>query len=143
MSDGLVSAAMLARHLDALPVRERDVLEMRLGLVTGEPMTLAAIGFRLGVSRERVRQIEQRAMTLVRLRAESGAPPASPNGDRRLSLAALGLGDFEPPRPGRMRCLGCGREVAIGATPPPLHRLDCLWCARRRATGGRIVIDNL
>ena len=44
--------------LAKLPERVRLVLELRFGLETGEEMTLTDIGTRLGISRERVRQIE-------------------------------------------------------------------------------------
>jgi len=44
--------------LQALPDRERMVLVLRYGLVDEEPKTLEEIGKRLGLTRERVRQIE-------------------------------------------------------------------------------------
>jgi RNA polymerase primary sigma factor len=47
------------RHaLASLPARERDVVVMRYGLTGAEPQTLEEIGRRLGLTRERVRQIE-------------------------------------------------------------------------------------
>ncbi len=48
----------LAIALQALPDRERQVLALRYGLVDEEPKTLEEIGKRLGITRERVRQIE-------------------------------------------------------------------------------------
>jgi RNA polymerase primary sigma factor len=48
----------LAVALQALPDRERMVLVLRYGLVDEEPKTLEEIGKRLGLTRERVRQIE-------------------------------------------------------------------------------------
>ena len=56
---------------DGLPERERKVLEMRYGIKDDEPMTLREIGEELELSRERVRQIEARA--LRRLRKEQKA----------------------------------------------------------------------
>ncbi|MBI4590824.1 MAG: sigma-70 family RNA polymerase sigma factor [Candidatus Rokubacteria bacterium] len=50
--------ADLVNLLDDLPERERTVVSLRFGLGGGEPMTLEAVGERLGLSRERVRQIE-------------------------------------------------------------------------------------
>ena len=44
--------------LAALPQREREVVVMRYGLTGAEPQTLEEIGRRLGLTRERVRQIE-------------------------------------------------------------------------------------
>ena len=47
------------RHaLASLPERERDVIELRYGIGGRDPMTLEEIGRRLGLTRERVRQIE-------------------------------------------------------------------------------------
>jgi RNA polymerase primary sigma factor len=51
-----------------LPERERTVVELRYGIGGGEPVSLAEIGRRLGLTRERVRQIEQE--TLERLARE-------------------------------------------------------------------------
>jgi RNA polymerase primary sigma factor len=48
----------LDRALEALPERDRRVLELRYGLRGEEPHTLEHIGRRLGITRERVRQIE-------------------------------------------------------------------------------------
>jgi RNA polymerase primary sigma factor len=52
--------------LASLKERERQILRMYYGLDGEEPMTLEEIGRRLGVTRERVRQIKERA--LLRLR---------------------------------------------------------------------------
>jgi RNA polymerase primary sigma factor len=48
----------LDRALESLPERDRRVLELRYGLCGEEPHTLEHIGRRLGITRERVRQIE-------------------------------------------------------------------------------------
>jgi RNA polymerase primary sigma factor len=48
----------LTQALQALPDRERQVLVLRYGLLDEEPKTLEEIGRRLGLTRERVRQIE-------------------------------------------------------------------------------------
>ena len=54
-----------------LPETERKVLKMRFGLNgSTEPQTLARIGRELGVSAERVRQIEQRALEHLAVRRE-------------------------------------------------------------------------
>jgi RNA polymerase primary sigma factor len=46
------------RALDALPERERQVIELRFGLRGHEPLTLEEVGRAFGVTRERIRQIE-------------------------------------------------------------------------------------
>jgi RNA polymerase primary sigma factor len=52
--------------LDELSERERSVLRLRFGLDDGRAKTLEEIGETLGVSRERVRQIEGEALTKLR-----------------------------------------------------------------------------
>lgn len=52
--------------LEKLPARERNIIELRFGLKTYRGMTLDKVGKKYGLSRERVRQLEQRA--LLRLR---------------------------------------------------------------------------
>jgi RNA polymerase primary sigma factor len=55
------------KALDALPDRERQVIELRYGLSGLEPLTLEEVGRTFGVTRERIRQIETN--TLKKLRA--------------------------------------------------------------------------
>ncbi|HEX8600398.1 MAG TPA: sigma-70 family RNA polymerase sigma factor [Chloroflexia bacterium] len=52
--------------LEGLTPRERRVIELRYGLEDGYNRTLAELGDELGVSRERVRQIEAEALTKLR-----------------------------------------------------------------------------
>jgi len=52
----------IERLLGALDARERKILEWRFGLDGEDPRTLAQIGHSIGLSRERVRQIESRAL---------------------------------------------------------------------------------
>jgi RNA polymerase primary sigma factor len=56
----------LEAALKQLQWRERRVLELRYGLSSGEPMTLEAIGSEVGVTRERVRQIESRTLSKLK-----------------------------------------------------------------------------
>lgn len=51
-----------------LTPQQREVLSLRFGLVDGQALTLAKIGDRLNISRERVRQIEREALTKLRKR---------------------------------------------------------------------------
>jgi RNA polymerase primary sigma factor len=57
------------RALDKLPERERDVVELRFGVGRAEPTPLRETGRVLGMSAERVRQLEERALRQL---AESG-----------------------------------------------------------------------
>ena len=64
------SRRMLQDHvneiLDGLPARERDVLRMRFGLEDGTSQTLEDVGKKFNITRERVRQIEARALRKLR-----------------------------------------------------------------------------
>jgi len=52
----------LKELLEALDARESRIIKLRYGIGTGEPLTLKAIGKRFGLTRERVRQMEQQAL---------------------------------------------------------------------------------
>jgi len=56
----------VSKVLSTLRPREKDVLELRFGLKDGNKRTLEEIGQLFGVSRERVRQIETRALNKLR-----------------------------------------------------------------------------
>ncbi|PPS43261.1 RNA polymerase sigma factor, RpoD/SigA family [Chroococcidiopsis sp. TS-821] len=58
----------IERMMADLTPQQREVLSLRFGLIDGQSMTLAKIGDRLNISRERVRQIEREALTKLRKR---------------------------------------------------------------------------
>ena len=58
---------LLQQVLETLNERERKILNMRYGLEGGNPQTLEEVGEHFGLTRERIRQIQEEA--LVRLRA--------------------------------------------------------------------------
>ncbi len=53
--------------IDALPMREAQVLLLRYGFHDGKSHTLQEVGDRMGITRERVRQIENQALTKLRV----------------------------------------------------------------------------
>jgi len=59
--------------LGTLSEREADVVSMHFGLTDGQPKTLAEIGKVYGVTRERIRQIESKAMSKLRNPSRSNA----------------------------------------------------------------------
>jgi RNA polymerase primary sigma factor len=52
--------------LDKLPPREARILQLRYGLLDGQSLTLNEVGHKMGVTRERVRQIEAQALRRLR-----------------------------------------------------------------------------
>jgi RNA polymerase primary sigma factor len=52
--------------LEKLPPRELRILQLRYGLVDGQAMTLNEVGRRMGITRERARQLEAQALSRLR-----------------------------------------------------------------------------
>ena len=65
-----LSSETLLDAIAGLPDQERDVIEMRFGAGDQEPQTLSQAGRKLGVSTERARQIEERALRRLSQRPE-------------------------------------------------------------------------
>jgi RNA polymerase primary sigma factor len=66
--------SQIAEALGQLSERERKVLELRFGLIDGKSRTLEEVGAEFKVTRERIRQIEAKALRKLR----------SPNRSRKL-----------------------------------------------------------
>ena len=56
----------LQQALDKLPDREAQILRLRYGLADGRVYTLEEVGQTIGVTRERVRQLEAQALNRLR-----------------------------------------------------------------------------
>ncbi|HEY0844310.1 MAG TPA: RNA polymerase sigma factor RpoD [Noviherbaspirillum sp.] len=68
-ADAAMQASMrnvIKEVLDSLPAREAKVLRMRYGIDTGTDLTLEEVGKQFDVTRERIRQIESKAMNKLR-----------------------------------------------------------------------------
>ncbi len=64
----MLSALAVEEWLAPLPDKEADILRRRLGLNGDEPQTLEQIGLHYGVTRERIRQLEVKALKQIRER---------------------------------------------------------------------------
>ncbi len=73
MVDRQLMAEQLRSALDALTPREATIMSMRFGLYDGNPHTLDEIGRALGLTRERIRQLEKQSLS--KLRHPSRAQP--------------------------------------------------------------------
>ncbi|HEY3922256.1 MAG TPA: sigma-70 family RNA polymerase sigma factor [Gaiellaceae bacterium] len=73
--DKTMTSDAVRRAVAKLPERQRDVISLRFGLSGGEPTSLEQIGKELGITRERVRQIE--ADALRRLAADESIVDAA------------------------------------------------------------------
>ena len=66
IGSGIKVAEALKEILDTLTQREADVLKMRFGMYDGRTHTLEEVGQIFGVTRERIRQIENKAIRKLR-----------------------------------------------------------------------------
>jgi RNA polymerase primary sigma factor len=118
----------VSRYLATLNDREEDILRMRFGMDTDDPMTLEEVGAQLKVTRERIRQIEAKA--IGRLRHPSR---------RKTFLIEMGespetvtLADAEDPiddpdvSPTHAAAISSLEASRLGAAQPPVTALDSL-----------------
>nr|BAF98617.1 putative DNA helicase [Streptomyces argenteolus] len=127
--------------LEPLPARNADIVRRRNGVIKGEPQTLKDIGVLYGVTRERIRQNEKRALAVLRDRL--GAPvkvPASRRGPFEQVFLLAVSSVFQSayarlaPRSGaevdavvtgfhRVASAWAGRPVTVGAARDPRIRI--------------------
>ncbi len=67
---GIIAKESLEKVLKAMDERERKVVELRFGLKGEHPRTLAEVSSRFNVSRERIRQIEAKALEQIKASEE-------------------------------------------------------------------------
>jgi len=68
--------ALVQEVLATLDKRESRILAMRFGLDDGQPKTLEEVGEHLGVTRERIRQIQEQALVKMRVKIDRRNQPA-------------------------------------------------------------------
>ena len=86
----------ILKLLDSIDERDARVLRLRFGLEGKEPLTLKQIGVEVGLTRERVRQIEVEALKKLQLQLTDAKPS-------RFFRENMPVESTEKPRPGRKR----------------------------------------
>lgn len=87
----------MAEYLSLLPKRQEQVLRLRFGFDDGKPKTLEIVGSELGVTRERIRQIEATALRRLKRIIESKKAAAKvaaysrPNASRKSSKSSKSI----------------------------------------------------
>jgi len=64
--DAVMLQQQIGSVLQSLPGRERDIIQLRFGLMDGQPHTLEEVGREFGVTRERIRQVESKILSKLR-----------------------------------------------------------------------------
>lgn len=77
-----IEVEQLRALLSSLSDRERQILRARFGLEGGDEQSLREVGERLGVSAERVRQLEQRALGKLAAASRAQQAPSRPGAER-------------------------------------------------------------
>jgi RNA polymerase primary sigma factor len=96
--------ATIQQLLDAIDHREATILRLRFGLEGDEPLTLKEVGKRVGLTRERVRQIEIEALDKLNRRIQSRNPFSD---------------EHEPPKRRKRRAAGRNGSAPKAASPAP------------------------
>jgi RNA polymerase primary sigma factor len=78
---------LVRKILDDLPERERTILALRFGLADDTEQTLEQVGERFGLTRERIRQIQEQALKKIRAEFQERNQPA-PGGAEPLANKA-------------------------------------------------------
>jgi RNA polymerase primary sigma factor len=91
---------LVLQMLDSIDERDARVLKLRYGLEGQEPLTLKEIGREVGLTRERVRQIEMEALRRIQTQMLKDRPQrfASPQGSHRQDVNRT-EGSESPQRP--------------------------------------------
>jgi hypothetical protein len=96
--------------MDTLSEREARIIASRFGIPDGEPKTLDELGRMYGVTRERIRQIEQRAMAKLRHPVRSRVLEVQDDDGQRVDLIDIA-------------------RAWPTLTREDLERLGFVWCA--------------
>jgi len=76
------------KFLSSLPPREAEIIRLRFGIGGDEEHTLAEIGRKFGISRERVRQLEKRGINRLRHRRKKLSTQVETRGIRKATISS-------------------------------------------------------
>lgn len=134
------SLAAVREALSKLTQRQADVLRLRFGLDDGRPRTLEEVGVEFGVTRERIRQIQDKALRRLshparKLHKLLDPSAASPKAPRPMTVAALPrLNDTERYLIARRFGLRTGKPATIAELAKEVDATaDAVMWALRRA----------
>jgi RNA polymerase primary sigma factor len=105
---GQDTSKVVQKILGTLKLKDENILRMRFGIGISDAMTLDEIGIRMGVTRERIRQIEAKALRKLQhpsrrdalLAAFNGSKPTEPK-KNALDLSARETDDDDTPEPSK------------------------------------------
>lgn len=97
-SDSNALRRTLRDAMGSLSDREAKIVEMRFGLVDGNYMTLEEIGKKFNVTRERIRQIEARALSKMRHPAHSGQLKAFSSDEQLVAVSKSAITSERRPK---------------------------------------------
>jgi RNA polymerase primary sigma factor len=130
--------------LGILDERERKIIFSRFGLDGGKARTLEEVGLKFGVTRERIRQLQNTALGKLRRALQKREKPVSPTAPQSVSPAPLVAGRTGspplPPSPGTVAQRGQVRTLrparkrpAVQAGDPPVRGMAPATTAPARA----------
>ncbi len=114
--------------LDSINDREATILRLRFGLDGQEPLTLNEIGRRVGLTRERVRQIESEALRKLNARVTNIYDRTSPRPSALQQTTSPAQPDAEPQAP----------DAATAIADPPKRRLHRNGRNGRHGSNGHV-----
>lgn len=137
----------LDRALTVLTPREASIIRMRSGVDTGDPMSLDAVGERIGVTRERVRQIQKKAGERLQAALNGTLPIAKTPTTAFVPRQRKGS-EYDPFLSGHSRSQNIGNDElrcgtgSITVSPRVLPHPSVLSESERAAAGGDEALVN-
>jgi len=84
--EGQADVELVREMIDTLTPREKTILQLRYGLDEADEQTLEEVGKKFGLTRERIRQIQESALKKLRKKIEEREKPSSTRPEEGRSL---------------------------------------------------------